>query len=278
MAREGGVITTTVDQAGIPDLSAITSVAAQASLLNDIAYGAYAKWTKLARDNLVSTRAAYIDGLQYTGRKAADGVSLEAVITLNGELANEIEQGAESYDMHDTLLGPDVPVVPRGQRGKHNKKGGGFYRVIPFRHQGPDTNGIHGAPMGSSYGESLGHDEAYKLGKAIYAEAKKLKATVGMPGGKVKYGGRLPAGLAPKLKEHHHSDIYAGMIKQSKTYAKATQSQYATFRTISTGSPGWVRKATEGKHFCEEVQRFTEDRLIPGAIKAFLRGAAGDAK
>lgn len=272
------VTVVTVEGPPIPDIAALTSTEAQTALLATIADGAYAKWVRLAQTELTGTRSAYIDGLQYTGQRGAQGASIEAVITLVGEMPNLIEQGQAAYDMHDTLLGPNVPVAPRGQRGKHPKAGGGFYRAIPFRHQGPDSTGIHSAPMGSAYSETMGEGEAYNLGQAIYKAAKKLKPTLGQPAGKVQWGGKLPAGMAPKLRPHHATDIYAGMYKQRKTYKSATQSQYVTFRTISTGSPGWVRKATEGKHFAEQVQAFTETKILPGAVKAFLRAAAGGSR
>lgn len=257
------------------------ATALKQELVSNIANQARAKWIKLA-GGLQSSRRDYIAAIQEV--EVQDG---RASVALVGEVANLIENGQAGYDMHDTLLGQGVPVVPRGKRGKHAKKdGSGFYRAIPFRHGTPGTTGAVGAAMGSQY---AGHEgvagfaptnapgfafqagQSALLGQNVYDQAKKLKSTKGMPNGKVAYGGRLQAGLAPKLKEHHATDIYAGMIKSSKTYEKATQSQYTTFRTISTGSPGWMRGATEGKHYAQDVQRFVAG-VAPKAVADFIKG------
>ena len=62
--------------------------------------------------------------------------------------------------------------------------------------------------------------------------------------------------------------ITAGLIREEKTYERATQSQYVTFRMISTGSPGWIRPATRGVHYAKEVARFAA-RIAPQAFQAF---------
>lgn len=250
----------------------------QQQLVADLAESARAKWIQLAQRRLNTTRRDYLAGIQevVVGRG-------NATVALVGTLPNLIENGAKAYDMHDTLLGPGVKVVPRGQRGKHQKKdGSGFYRVIPFRHATPGTTGAVGQAMGSQYahhsfdggfrssaGPKFGKGDAGLLGAHIYSAAKKLKPTTGMPGGPTKWGGRLPAGMAPKLKDHHHSDIYAGMVKNSKTYAKATQSSYTTFRTISTGSPGWLRPATIGAGLAQQVEGFIRTQA-PRTISRYL--------
>jgi hypothetical protein len=192
-----------------------------------------------------------------------------------GQLANALERGQDAYDMHDTLLGPNVPVVKAraGLKGKHEKAdGSGYYRVIPFRHQAPGTEGLFGSPIGSPYVATLGVKEAAALGERIYAMAKKLTPTQGMPGEKIRWGQSLPGHMAgPKLSLEHHSPIYAGLYKQSKTYEQATQSSYVTFRTISTGSPGWRRKKTEGLHFADKVKQFADQTLVPQIFTSLMQ-------
>ncbi len=96
---------------------------------------------------------------------------------------------------------------------------------------------------------------AKRLGRRVYRRARKLSATTTEPGGHTKWGDRLQAGTAPKLKEHHKTDIFAGMVRQEKTYAKATQSQYTTFRAVSDKSDdaSWLHPGIEGQHLFEEV-------------------------
>lgn len=233
-------------------------------------------WVSLAED-LTRTRMDYISGIQEVRDASGANGDYAKVITLLGSLANALENGQAAVDMHDTLLGPNVPVVPRGKgmKGKHEKKGGGFFRVIPFRSQTPGSAGLHGSPLGNPYIATLGAREAAALGQQIYAMAKKLKPTEGEPGGKIRWGQSIGAKDAgPKLRPHHHSPIYAGLYKQSKTYEKATGSQYTSFRTISTGSPGWRRKATVGLHFANKVKEFVETTLAPEAFQSLLQEVA----
>lgn len=215
---------------------------------------AYSEWRQLAQNNLRTMRGSYIAGLM---RPEVD--ENQAVVVLAGTTANRVEQGYAAYDMHDTLLGDKVPTVPRGQRGKHLSKKGKMYRYVPFRHATPGTMGEVGPAMGSAYGEMLGDAAAISLGKRVHEMAKVLVASVEKPGGGTSFGGSLPSGLAPKLKPHHSTDIYAGMYREEKMYDEVKQNTYTTFRTISTGSPGWRVAAQEGKHFAEQVAAFIKD-------------------
>lgn len=236
-------------------------------ILSNIADAARNEWIRLAGEGLFTSRGDYIAGIQPVEMKSG-----MAVITLVGVLANLIEEGMDTLDMHDTLLGPDVPISEPGEYGKHIKfmpgGGMGYYRSIPFRHGTPESGGAVGQPMGRQYGGHEAVEDAKKLGKAVYDAAKKLKGTTSDEF-KTKYGGRLKAGMAPKLKPHHSTDIFAGMIKERKTYEKARQSQYMTFRTISTGSPGWIRPATTGKFYSQQVGAFVQ-KIAPQAFSAYV--------
>lgn len=252
------------------------------AVLSDIMDGAWAEWDRLARTQLHSTMQPYRDGLNPVDLQPGIGI-----IDLVGDLPNAIEQGQEAYDMHDTLLGPNVPVAPLGQKGKREIKGhpGMYYRAIPFRHGTPGSKGAAGTPMGQPYTGMLGAKAARKLGREIYKQAQALAPTTGMPGGGTQWGGRLaPGGYnwqtgggrwqgAPKLKPHHSTDIYAGMVREEKTYRNATQNTYTTFRVISDLVPDkWQRKATQGVHFCDQVEDWVEknaDKVLDAFVEAF---------
>lgn len=240
-------------------------------ILSDVADASRNEWIKIAGASLSTTRQDYIAGIQPVQIKPG-----MAVISLVGQLPNIIEEGMDAVDMHDTLLGPNVPISPPGEYGKHltidpKTFKTGYYRAIPFRHATPGTTGAVGAAMGTQYEGHEAVADAKALGKKIYRRAKKLEGTTSEPFGKTSYGGRLPAGLAPKLRPHHQTDIYAGMIRERKTYAKSTQSQYMTFRTISTGSPGWLRPKTTGRFFSLKVSEYVQ-KLAPQAFSAFVEG------
>jgi hypothetical protein len=203
----------------------------------------------------------------------------QAVISLLGELPNLIEHGMAATDLRLTLLGPNA-------KGKKRAKDGHFYRAIPFRHAVPGGGGQQeaaeaqgskigqnvGPAMGSAYGGVVA--DAKKLGRDVYRKASRLKASMGEPGTQTRWGKRLAerVGGAPLLKPHHATDIYAGMVRQEKTYKGTTQSQYTTFRTISEANPvGWIRPATEGKHLAERVAPFIEE-IAPRAFEAYITG------
>lgn len=237
------------------------------AVIEDILEGARAKWVSLANEQLNSTRQAYINGLQQVKMEPGRGT-----LTLAGGLPVGIEEGFPEMDMHDTLLGPNVPVAPLGQKGKRPIEGhpGQYYRAIPFRHAGPTARGATGTPMGSSYAQMIGEKAARAMGRDVYKAAKQLSPTTGVPYGPTQWGGRLPAGMAPKLKVAHSTDIYAGMVRMEKTYKTATQSTYMTFRTISDLVPEkWHRRATMGIHLVNPVEKYVEE-IAPAAFAAFV--------
>lgn len=221
--------------------------------LQDLLAAARQKWISLAGERLNSSRRFYIDAIQEIEFSPE---SLSGFVALVGDPANSVEQGMDPFDMHSTLLGPNVPVAPLGQKGKRPLASGqGYYRAIPFRHQTPGTIGKGGGtPMGSAYEGHPAVKSAKKLGNEIYGLAKQLgKAT--LPGGQ-KYT-RLEAGLAPLLKQHHSTDIYAGMVRTEAAYSEGVKQTggYFTFRTISDNVAGkWLHPGIEAKNLAAEVE------------------------
>lgn len=249
----------------------------------DVMSSARAFWIAQAGLRLHSTLRDYVDGIREVVMERRG-----ASITLAGVLPNLIEGGMSAYDMHDTLLGPQVPIsAGPGQRGKRQNKDGGFYRAIPFRHQVPGTAGKGGgAPMGSAYFRSLPAGLAGRLqsdlGKAIHRAALRLKPSTGLPGGPVSWGGRLRAGVGGVglLRPHHSADIYAGMVKKSKSYApgfigpkQAAQNTYTTFRMISDSQPNkWLHPGIPAANILDDVVHHVE-KIAP---RAFLAAAWSD--
>ncbi len=267
------IITTTLTDI-VPEvlLSALSEEAVEV-VLRDIAASARNHWEKLAETHLTTSRRDYINSLQEVEYRPSSlpppkragerrpHRRVTAVITLVGEPANLIENGIGAVDLRDWLLGPNVPEAPLGQPGKRRSKGGGFYRAIPFRHQVPGTLGISGGRvMGDPYRGVIAG--ARQLGKSVYKEAKKLRP-----------GQRLKAGLVPKLRKHHKTDIYAGMRRPSHKYKSTSQGQFETFRTISDQvKTGWIRPATGPRHFAQRTAAYVA-RLAPKAFAAYVRGA-----
>lgn len=232
------------------------------ALLDDLGASARAKWIRLAQTQLATSKRDYIQGIQ-----EVTGEGAERIIALVGWLPNAVENGLAAYDMRETLLG----------NGKgHESKGGGRYRAIPFRHGTPGTKGGVGAAMGARMGPqgemSRGHQgglstgAAAALGKSIYGAAKRLR-----PGQSLNTSGM---GI-PKLAPHHATDIFAGMRRERKLYAQATQSQYVTFRTISTkNTTGWIHPGINARHLANQVQSHVQE-LGAAAINSALAAAFG---
>jgi len=230
--------------------------AALKAKVREIAALARAQWVALAQEKLRSTRADYLRGLtavRWQGRSA--------VIALVGVWPNVLEHGKPSWDLRETLL------VAGKVRSVKRSKEGYLYLAVPFRHTGPGGPGARA--MGRAYGELLGKESGRRLGRQLAARAKELEATRTAPlGGGTRWGGRLNTEdlQLPKLREHHVTDIYSGMVRQEKTYRKATQSQYTTWRMISdnpasirsnvAGANSWTHPGIQAAGLLSQVRRF----------------------
>lgn len=220
------------------------------------------RWISLAQSELRSTSRDYVQGIQEVEVKGN-----VASITLVGVLPNMIERGWPATDLRRTLLGPNSRAKTAAD--------GSRYNVIPFRHGTPGTGGRN---VGNAMPES------------IYAYAKKLAPTLSRPlaGGREKamlWGGRLEprsgmksdalAILTRKEKPWHAMSIYRGMIRSQKTYARATQSSYSTFRTISSkvsrGEQHWMHPGIEARGFAKRVSDDVQ-RMMASFVAGAMRG------
>ena len=216
-----------------------------------LAHMARTEVVRLAKRHLHTSEAEYVRGIQpvefrVTGNRAT------GVIFLRGTFPNMVEDGADPWNLRKTLLKP-------GGKVRRSAKGH-LYRSIPFRHMGPDAGGKNAPPVGQAYAAEGQRDtsrafrgrlsaaEARTMGRAVWRRAQKLEASKGTPGGGVQPGGRLDvsdiAGANEPLRRRHAAPLYAGMVRQQKTYRRATQSQFVTFRTISN-NPATMRYDTQ---------------------------------
>lgn len=214
-------------------------------------------WKKQAQEKLRSSSREYVQAL------TMENGDQKVVITLTGVLPNLIENGFGGGNMRDWML--------RSSRAKQGKNG--KYLVIPFQHGTPGTGG---------------HNVGNVMPGSIYSVARKLAATVTRParaaggGPTTRWGGRLSAQspnmnaaaqkiLSTKEKPWHQSSIYRGMVREEKTFAKATQTTgYKTFRTISEhGDPrGWIHPGITARRFAVETQKQV------GKLAGMMLGAA----
>lgn len=182
-----------------------------------------------------------------------------AEISTDFRLAGEIETGRPAKDLKRMLQTSKKTRLVTGGVHKGQK-----YLIIPFRHNVPTPSG-EGA-------------HAPQMPPSIYAKAKVLSPSKLLPPGSIKspqrlsasghmvpqysykWGGSLPEGLAPKLKSHHKTDIYAGMVRfdtstglRGSPNKKAKSSAYLTFRVMGEWSTGWVVKPRPGLFLAKGV-------------------------
>lgn len=255
------------DLASIPDLVGCPGVGSQWAV-KKMAQVARTRLVTLAQQKLFTSARDYVKGIQPLRQEQGPSGKVRFVVEVKGPLPNLVEHGAESWDLRLTILKP-------GTRRLKVSKAGYLYVSIPFMHMGPTASGRNAPAMGSQFTEATLREEsrahrgemnaaqARVLGRAVFREAKKLEASLSAPGGgKVQYGGRLEEGLAPILRPRHAGDIFAGMVREEKTYEKDTQSTYMTFRTISN-NPASVREDDGGRNWTHPG--ITARRLVPQA-------------
>lgn len=178
------------------------------------------------------------------------------------EKDEEIENGRPAYDLKQMLQ-----TSQKTRTFKSGKK----YLIIPFRHNVP------------------GADAGQAMPAAIYAQARELTPSKvtgqgtrpammlpAMSGQRqmrsiatrtYKWGGRLPEGLAPKMREFHATDIYASMVRfDTSTPGGGRHSSHMTFRTMVEGSAKWILPPKEGLHLAQTVTT----NMQPLAEKVFV--------
>lgn len=259
-----------IDAGGLASLPLFNTEAARRDIARQIMQGARAKLIHMASQRLNSSRADYIHGVQPL-EEVDGGVAL----VLAGSLPNMVEHGWGARDLRETLL--DSPNVDGSK--VHESKDGFRYRFIPFRHKTPNAGSdLSGGRMGSAYGPksaaSLAQPhtlvkDTQALGRRLHKAALNLQPREGMQ-----------AGLAPKLRPHHKTDIYAGMRVNRQAVSHpggggkvAHQRTYTSFRAISDrpGTEGWYHPGIQARDFFREVGAYVQKVAVP-AVEAYIRG------
>jgi len=272
------------DLASIPELAGVAGVSKEFNL-KKAAQVARSRLVVLAQQRLFTSARDYVKGIQPMRLEKGPGGVDRYVIDVLGSLPWMVEHGMAAWDLRLTILKP-------GTRRLKVSKAGYLYVSIPFRHMGPSASGRSAQAAGSQFTEaSLRSDSkafrgdltaaaARTMGRAVMREARKLAPTLSsVGGGKVQYGGRLAPGTggAELLRARHVTDIFSGMVREEKTYEKATQSQFTTFRTISNnpesfredeGGRNWTHPGITARHLVPEAKAYMEQLLSQGAFNA----------
>ena len=252
---------------------------ALASVLPEIAAGVRADIVSFASRDLGGLMSEeYIQGLQVndfsvSANDLKRGTRTFATIVQAGSfLAQAAERGwaplgtsRGSYNMKSALLSG------RNAMSKY----GGKRAIVEFPHQTAGTGGRMSPTMGTAEQRAgMSKTQAELLGAKVHRAAKKLGGTLTHPNNRAaQWGDRLAAGVggAKKLKSHHKTDIYAGMVKKVKTYRKATQATYSTFRTVTPKSPGWIHPGIKAGDFFGRAAKRVEGH-VRLALQSIGRG------
>lgn len=210
----------------------------------------------------------------WSGEKAAYRASIqwrmisdfEALVWSDYNLAEEIETGRPPKDLKRMLnTSLKVRVSKKGNR----------YMYIPFQHNVPGADATGQAMPHDIYSMARTLEASSVIGKGrrlsgTGAFGVKSKRRLTVASRQYSWGGSLPAGLAPKLKPHHATDIYAGMKRFDTSSGGAKRSTYLTFRTMSQTSNGWIVPAKPGlflaKAVAESLQPVAE-QVLQEALK-----------
>lgn len=165
-----------------------------------------------------------------------------AVVESSYENDEQIESGRPAYDLKQMLT-----TSQKTRQFKNGKK----YLIIPFRHNVPSATGGQAMPE-HIYAQAFQLDPSRVVGQgsrpaALIPAKTGQRIVMRVNQNQYAWGGRLPAGLAPKRKDFHTTDIYASMVRMdTRTPGGKRYSSYMTFRTMVEGSPKWILPGKPG--------------------------------
>lgn len=198
------------------------------------------EWTVEARSAIKSQSVmdAYVKSLSI---KKANNEQVQVSLTPKGQggtlaLMYELGMGPNGigssgpYDMRVFMLKETTRNIRRDKKGQ-------LYLNVPFKHS---------AKAIKARGDEHVLKQAKKLAPRFTANAPQVSRDGSIKGSK---GDRLPRGLVPKMKAHHTTDIYAGMVRLASSYSRKKDgkavvqtSGYMTWRrmTMNQKPPKWV--------------------------------------
>lgn len=189
------------------------------------------KWQTEIQNKLNSTRPLYLQGLSFDSiMYPFEGNVFSGAVQLQGKFPNMLETGFSAFDMKIGFSKSDRKI---------QKKDGGWYLTIPFRHSTPGS---------FMYGNAMPKD--------VYKQVKKLS-----PGGTLSFPG---AGDVSWKGYQRKNKTYDGLQRIVKSYQKATQSQYMTFRRVSDKSDAnsWWHPGFAGVKVAEGLLPFAEKTFV----------------
>lgn len=177
--------------------------------------------------------------------------------------AAALEHGTDAYDMHQWLN-----TSMKVRRAKNGRK----YLIIPFRW---GTSGAVG------FGRNTMNQDEQRIMRQlapsrVVGMTTRLSGQDGVtpiPQSKYRFGGRLNI--------RQHGDLFQtkigrhmnGMVKFQGDRSGNKDTQYLTFRVMSEGSAGWIRRAQPGKFPAQQTSQtmtLVAQRVLERALQADL--------
>ena len=298
------------DLASIPELAGVAGVSKEFNL-KKAAQVARSRLVVLAQQRLFTSARDYVKAIQPMRRETGAGGVERYVIKVLGALPWMVEHGMSAWDLRQTILKPGTRRLMVSKEGylyvsipfRHMGPGASGRNAQPMGSQFTESSLREDS---RAFRGDLDKTSARTMGRAVFRDAKALAPTLSKPGGAgtpsgrmepifdaagvmigtravmrtgVQYGGRLAPGSggAELLRARHVTDIFSGMVREEKTYEKATQSQFTTFRTISNnpesfredeGGRNWTHPGITARHLVPEAKAYMEQLLSQGAFNA----------
>lgn len=204
-------------------------------------------------------KQAYVESISW--RMVGDWT---AEISSDYKLAGQIERGRPARDLKKMLQ--TSRKVRAGKNGR--------YLIIPFRHNTPGNNALARSMPDHVYGAAKALSPSYLLPPGTVNAPTRVSASGHVvPQHSYKWGGRLPAGMTNKMRPHHKTDPYAGMVRFNTSTPGAKSSAYLTFRVMSEKSTGWIVAPRPGLYLAKKVAEGLQPVLSDAVGKAVSLGS-----
>lgn len=230
--------------------------------VKDAAHAAYASIAGKAQSKLKSTRQDYLKALQFT--ELGDN---EFLITLNGKLANDLEEGFPAYDLVPGMLKSNKTVTtgkragqpwvqetkPKGENGEKHK-----FAHVPFEHKPFSKEGD------TNMADAIKSLTALNLSGKDQKITQIFKAPDGSP-----MEGKVAVMLPPKTLSQAHKTMALGYtdnpmlqglvkyqkVQKSESGKESVQSIYVSYRTVSEKGKPWIHKGFGGVKAFDDAEK-----------------------
>lgn len=201
------------------------------SAVKDLAYNAYAYVMAMAQHNLKSTREKYLDGLQFE-----DLGDSNFLISLDGKMANAIEDGWAPFDMTAKMLASNSTVSEGSRAGQpwvKTAKDGHKYAHVPIQ------KSVAGASQASNLADSIRGITAQNANNRKQKITSIFKDQAGNP---------LEGKVAVGRSDNPYLDGLTKYQKVTETEGgkKKVQSVYVAYRTTSENGKPWMHPGWKG--------------------------------